>query len=277
MIINKYQSEHNKKTILENNVFKSQYNSNGKENDLDKDSNYQTTASATLSKNEWPLIKKLNTLRSLNTAEVDMLIKLHDKKIVIGAHTTFLNQETFHNKCFIVNSGWAFSFKDHYNGERKVINYYLPGDIVSPFALVNTQKKYSVASITNMQVSVFDPEYLVGLYTVQPKLVLLYMDILSREDDMLIEQMTCMGWLTAYQRTVYLLLSLYKRLNLVGLVRDNTFYAPFTQQLLADTLNMSIVHMNRTLKKLRDNHLIKIESNNIKLLDTDRLKQITEY
>ncbi|GJL73607.1 MAG: hypothetical protein NMNS01_28060 [Nitrosomonas sp.] len=160
------------------------------------------------------------------------------------------------------------------NGERQIINYILPGDIISPLALVSPKKKYSIASITDLHVSVLKPEYLMDLYTVRPNLFSLYIEILDWENAMLIEQMTCIGWLTAYQRTVYLLLNLYERLKLVGCVKNDTFYAPLTQQLLADTLSLSIVHVNRTIKRLRDDNLIKMESNEIELLDIPSLKQI---
>lgn len=267
MLLGKCQSGYNKTILSENYKGKSTYR-------LNKEDDFNDALSTTPSKNEWPLIKKISALQSLKTDEVDVLLKLHEKKIVIDAKKIFLHQNTINKKCFIVNSGWAYRFKDHMNGERQIINYILPGDIISPLALVNPQKKYSVASITNLHVSELKPEYLMDLYTARPNLFALYIEILDWENAMLIEQMTCIGWLTAYQRTVYLLLNLYERLKLVGCVKNNTFYALLTQQLLADTLSLSIVHVNRTIKRLRDDNLIKIESNEIELLDIPVLKQI---
>ena len=267
MLLKKCQPEYNKTIISENYREKTTYS-------LNKENNFDHAFSTTNSKNEWPLIKKISALQSLSTDEVDVVSKLHEKKLVIDAKKVFLHQDTINKKCFIVNNGWAYRFKDHMNGERQIINYILPGDIISPLALVNPKKKYSIASITDLHVSVLKPEYLIDLYTARPNLFSLYIEILDWENAMLIEQMTCIGWLTAYQRTVYLLLNLYERLKLVGCVKNNTFYAPLTQQLLADTLSLSIVHVNRTIKRLRDDNLVKIESNEIELLDIPRLKQI---
>jgi CRP-like cAMP-binding protein len=267
MLLKKCQPEYNKTTISENYSGKTTYS-------LNKEDNLNDALSTTNSKNEWPLLKKISALQSLSTDEIDVLLKLHEKKIVIDAKKIFLHQNSINRQCFIVNSGWAYRYKDHMNGERQIINYILPGDIISPLSLVNPKKKYSIASITNLHVSVLKPEYLMDLYTAQPKLFSLYIEILDWENAMLIEQMTCIGWLTAYQRTVYLLLNLYERLKLVGCVENHTFYAPLTQQLLADTLSLSIVHVNRTIKRLRDDNLIKMESNEIELLDIPSLKQI---
>ena len=267
MLLRKCQSGYHETILSEYYSGKSTYR-------LNKENNFNDALTTTSSKNEWPLIKKISALQSLSTDEIDVLSKLHEKKVVIDAKKIFLHQNTINKQCFIVNSGWAYRFKDHMNGERQIINYILPGDIISPLALVNPKKKYSIAAITNLHVSVLKPEYLIDLYTARPNLFSLYIEILDWENAMLIEQMTCIGWLTAYQRTVYLLLNLYERLKLVGCAKNNTFYAPLTQQLLADTLSLSIVHVNRTIKRLRNDNLIKIESNEIELLDIPRLKQI---
>ena len=37
-----------------------------------------------------------------------------------------------------------------------------------------------------------------------------------------------------------------------GLVNDNSYEFPVTQEILADTLGLSVVHVNRTLRSLRE-------------------------
>ncbi len=270
MLYEEPQLQRNKSVISVYNESKSKYK-------FDKEDDFYNSLTAVLSKNEYPLIKKFITQQTLSKEEIDVLMKLQEDKMIIDAHEIFLHQETIHKKSFIVNSGWAMRFKDHSNGERQIINYYLPGDIINPFAFINnTRNKHSVVSMTNLHVSVLKPEHMIDLYNVRQNFFLLYMRMLSWEDASLIEQMTCLGWLTAYQRTAYLFLNLYERLKLVDEVKDDTFFAPLTQQLLADTLSLSLVHMNRTIKKLRDDNLIRIKLNEIKMLDTCRLKKIIE-
>ncbi|GJL73686.1 MAG: Crp/Fnr family transcriptional regulator [Nitrosomonas sp.] len=226
---------------------------------------------------EWPLIKKFNLLQSLSHDEIDVLMKLHEQEIIIDANKTFIYQKSVRRKCFIVNSGWACRFLNHSNGARQIIEYYLPGDIISPFALVMPKANYSVSSISCLHVSVFKPDALIDLCTAQPKLALRYLAMLGWQDAMFVDLATGIGWRTAYQRTAYFLLNLFERLKLVEKTVGNTFFAPLTQQMLADTLGLSIVHMNRTIKKLREDELIKIESNLVKLLDLVRLIQVAEY
>ncbi len=101
--------------------------------------------------------------------------------------------------------------------------------------------------------------------------------MLAWEDTQLAEHICCLGRYTAYQRTAHFLLELFQRLKIVEQTEEDTFISPLTQQMMVDSLGMSVVHMNRTLKKLCDNNCIRMESNKISFLDIGRLKQIAEY
>ena len=94
---------------------------------------------------------------------------------------------------------------------------------------------------------------------------------------MVAEQVVRVGRRSAYKRTAHLLLELFHRLKIIGETENKTFSMPVSQQLLADTLGLSFVHMNRTLKKLRTDNLISMDSKEIRLLDIDKLKQLAEY
>ncbi len=228
--------------------------------------------------NRSPLIQKFSRAHQLNNNEINALNKMHEKTTVFDANKIILNEGDHHKKCMVILNGWAYRFSTLSVGARQVINYYLPGDIISPFALVQPQVNYSVASLTSLDVCVFKPDYLLQMFSSEPKLGLIYGQMLGREDSMSAEQIVRLGVRSAYERTAHVLLELYHRLKLVGLTSgDNTYLFPLTQELLADTLGMSFVHMNRTLRKLRDNNLIDINSNEMTLLNIDELITIAEY
>jgi len=54
----------------------------------------------------------------------------------------------------------------------------------------------------------------------------------------------------------YYILHLYMRADDVGLVTEGKVRFPFTQEHLADALGLSLVHTNKTLKRLTDRGLI---------------------
>lgn len=225
---------------------------------------------------EWPLIKKFNFFRPLSHEEVNILKRLHEQEISIDANKVMLYQGNTSQQCFIVNQGWAYRYYDLSNGDRQIINFYLPGDMISPFALVKPKVNYSIASISPLHLSVFEPNYLISLLA-HDKLGLLYMKMLNGEDTLSMEQIVRLGSRTAYQRTAHLLLEFFDRLKIVGQTENSSFNLPLTQQLLAETLGLSLVHMNRTINKLQLHKLIRIQSKKVCILNIVRLKQIAEY
>lgn len=230
-----------------------------------------------LSEINWPLIKKLNFSQQLDHKEVVGLRKLHEQTFFIKKHQDFLSQKNLYNQFIIINQGWACRYSILSNGNRQIINFYLPGDIINPYTIAVTKENHTIYSITSLYISTFNQETLHQLLSLSPKLDSLYKQMICTEEAMLAEHVVRVGRRSAYQRTIHLLLELYQRLNIIGHTHQRTFYMPLTQELLADMLGMSIVHMNRTLHKLRDEELIEIQTNKISLLNLPKLEQLAEY
>ena len=70
---------------------------------------------------------------------------------------------------------------------------------------------------------------------------------------------------------------LYQRATSVGLIEDKALLIPISQQHVADTLGLSIVHTNKTLRKLADRKLIRWHDRACEVLDPDGLMKIAEW
>lgn len=235
------------------------------------------TGSRTVNSGDWPLIKKFHHVQPLSHQEIDVLVKMHERITAIPSKEIILNPGDEHRRCYIVTQGWAYRYAKLDDGSRQVINYYLPGDIISPFALFMPKANYSVASITPMRVSVFQPDSLISAFASHPKLGLLYGWMLGRDDMLIAEQVVRIGRRSAYKRTAHLLLEFFHRMQVVGLNDGNSFETPLTQDLLADTLGLSHVHMNRTLRKLQKDEVISGRLGRLTLHDVDSLIAMTGY
>jgi len=73
----------------------------------------------------------------------------------------------------------------------------------------------------------------------------------SREEGYVDENLTSVGRRTAAERAAALIITLFKRAKALGLVSENRFQFPLTQQHIADALGLSLVHTNKTLARLR--------------------------
>ncbi len=82
------------------------------------------------------------------------------------------------------------------------------------------------------------------------------------------------GRRTAIERIAFLLLHLFMRAEQVRLTKGNTLALPLTQQHMADTLGMSLVHLNKTLKRVVGTKTVRWKPKSLEILDREALARI---
>jgi len=151
---------------------------------------------------------------------------------------------------FTVLHGWAFRYKMLDDGRRQILNYALPADLLGLQGSLMNEMEHSVEALTDVRLCVFPREKLWDLYSKFPSLAFDITWLAAREEQLIDEHLLTLGQRSALERAAYVLLLLFVRAQEVGLTSGNTIQFPFTQQHLADTLGMSLVHTNKTLKRL---------------------------
>jgi CRP-like cAMP-binding protein len=86
-----------------------------------------------------------------------------------------------------------------------------------------------------------------------------------------------LGRRDAIQRVAHLLCEVWTRLRAIGRAQDDTCQFPVTQSQLADAMGFSLVHVNRTLKQLREAGLLMFRENEVRVLDWERLRLVAGF
>ena len=73
------------------------------------------------------------------------------------------------------------------------------------------------------------------------------------------------------------LLTSSSRLEAVGLADHSTFIMPLTQGRIADVVGLSVPHINRMLRRLRDDGLIEMKGQRMQILDRDALSALADF
>ena len=86
--------------------------------------------------------------------------------------------------------------------------------------------------------------------------------------------LTAISRLDARERIGLFLLDIYDRLRRRELISRPTFNLPLTQEQIADHLGMTMVHVNRTLRRLREERLLMVANQVVIITDIDRLRAV---
>ncbi len=67
------------------------------------------------------------------------------------------------------------------------------------------------------------------------------------------------------------------RLEQAGIAEHLCYEMPMAQERLADALGLTLVHVNRTLKALESEGLIKRSKRNVSFSDWERMRQVEDF
>jgi CRP-like cAMP-binding protein len=179
------------------------------------------------------------------------------------------------DKQFVVVSGWGCESRILPDGRRQIFSFVLPGDVVDLTRCSHVGRR-SFTSLTRMEL--IDTAVLLAAEPGHSEaLTEALSTYVTRMEDRLFDHMVRIGRLTAKERVLNLLLELYDRLQAVGMVKDDSFRLPLTQEVFADALGLSIVHINRTLQQLRRAGRITLKAGMVTLHDRAKLSSYAFY
>jgi CRP-like cAMP-binding protein len=222
-------------------------------------------------------LREQKGLRDFSEAELSFVRTLKTDEIRVPAGTTFLHQGQRSEQLYTVLEGWAFRYKMLADGRRQILNFALPADLVGLQGSLMTEMEHSVEALTDISLCVFPREKVWALYSNVPSLAFDLTWIAARSEKLGDEHLLSVGQRTALERTAFILLTLYVRAEEVGLAKGNTVQFPFTQQHLADTLGMSLVHTNKTLKRLTRRGLVQWDHGWCMVPDIAALAELAKF
>lgn len=178
---------------------------------------------------------------------------------------------------YTVISGWGFRYKTLEDGRRQILNYVMPGDFLGLQGSLLAEMQHSIESLSDMHLCVFERDRLVDLYRKFPALAYDITWLAAQEEQMLDEHLLSVGRRSALERCAYLLAHLRERARSVGLFGKKPLIAPLTQQHVADTLGLSLVHTNKTLRRLQKLGAIGWRESGFTITDLEKLCEIAGW
>lgn len=223
------------------------------------------------------LAKKLNTFVRLSERELGCLAELQSAPVRVKRGKELVHEGQTGHMAYILQAGWACSFKLLPDGGRQIITFPLPGDCVGLRSVLLRTSDHSFSALTDAVVSGVTASRMMHIFNEFPRLGAAILWAASRDEAMVVEHLVSIGRRSAIERTAHFFLELCERLRLVGLATHKEFICPLNQYVLADALGLSAIHVNRVLRQLRERKLLTLKGRKVIIQDMTGLKALAGY
>jgi CRP-like cAMP-binding protein len=174
-------------------------------------------------------------------------------------------------------SGIVCRYKDLADGQRQIMELHIAGDFVDLHGFLLKRLDHNIGTMTAVRIALVPHDALRGITETHPHLgrMLWFSTLLDAAIHR--EKILSIGRRSAVARIAHILCELMVRLRLVGLADETGYALPLTQADLADVTGLTSVHVNRMLKKLRDEKLLTFRGGRVAIDDWEGLQRLAEF
>jgi CRP-like cAMP-binding protein len=222
-------------------------------------------------------IDKLSSFGALDSDDIARLTAATSKPDRYSQRQDLIREGDRPGHVFVIVEGWACRYKILPSGTRQILAFLMPGDCCDLHVGLLEEMDHCIQAITPALVATISRDEMDAMMSQHPKIAqALYIAQLVDEGTMR-AWITSMGRRSSIERVAHLMCELYLRARNIGLATEAEFALPLSQALLADSLGMTAVHLNRVLKELRVSGAMTLQRGSLLISNAAKLVQIAGF
>ncbi len=200
-----------------------------------------------------------------------------------GQYKLSANREVFrecHHSDFLytVYLGWIAIYKTLKNGKRQILKIALPGDIIGYQAHNDAAMNYSGISLTDTILCAFTRHDMPELFRKNKNITQRLTELNSRDMNLCQNRLLTIGQHSAIEKIAHFCAELFYRIKTIYHEPNiNHINFPLSQEDIGDATGLTKIHVNRTLRELRERGLLEISSRTLKVNDIDKLCELGSF
>ncbi len=190
-------------------------------------------------------------------------------------------EKTRPTHAYTLFSGWAVLYKTLDNGKRQILRIALPGDLLGFQVGSDGLSTHSAESITATTLCAFPSEKIAAMLSEQPEIASRLVELSARDMAICQQHLVCASKRDAREKIAYLFMETLYRVRRQAPgdynAEDNSIFFPVTQEDLGDTVGLTNVHVNRTVRQLTAEGILKCQHRRLTVLDEEKLGDIAQF
>lgn len=224
-----------------------------------------------------PLVTRLNLHSGLGADEQQALRDLPSRLIHVGVHTDFVQRGEVTDEASFIVDGLVGRYDQTRKGDRQVTAVYLAGDLPDLHSVVVPESYSALHTFAASTLIRIPHAALLEIAAKHPAIAQAFWRECVLDVAKVSKWVVSVARKDALSRLAHLMCEMACRST--GSISPGTadFGFPVTQADLGDMLNVSPVHIRRTLKSMRLANLVSLTGGRVQILDWKKLTRIADF
>lgn len=213
----------------------------------------------------------------LGETEIQAVLGLDHQVVEYAAGRYLVREGQRHPLCHVLLEGFANRHKIVAGGARQIVGIHLPGDILELQGPMLGVSGENVQATTGLKAAAIALDSISQAMSRYPALANALLKEALISSAISSEWIANVGRRDSRTRTAHILCELSVRQKAAGLASNGQFEMPMTQEQLGDALGLTPVHVNRTLKILVEDGLIRRNRRRVTIADWQALMRAGDF
>lgn len=219
----------------------------------------------------------LKRLEGVSDDDRDVLAALIGETRAVSAGRVLVEEGSCPQVSMLLLGGFVGRVSILTEGGRQISGLNVPGDFVDLHSLLLKKIDHSLVALTDAVIATISHVSLKLLCEARPRLMRALWGETVVDGAINREWLLALGRMSATERLAHLFCELYVRLEAVGLAADYRFDLRLTQSDAADMVGITPVHVNRSLKTLREQSLLEWRGGSAIIHDWSKLARLAQF
>ena len=213
----------------------------------------------------------------LSAVEIEALEDACNGVVSFAAGQQIVKHDHRTERSMLLIEGLVCRAMDSVDGDRQIVALHVPGDFVDLHGYPMHRLEHNVEALTDCSFACFPRTALDQLIAQHAHLGRMLWFSTLLDSAMHREWIFRLGRLDAVGRAAHLFAETARRMEMVGLCDGLTYALPVHQSVIASICGITTVHVNRVLRKLREEEVVLFSGGVVRILDLAKLHRLAEF
>lgn len=225
----------------------------------------------------WAIVSALDRFHELAGADRAAINALPLRTDTIAANQLLVREGERPESCCMLLEGYACRYKTTSGGQRQIVSFHIPGDLLDAQHLELDRADHNVQTITPAKVAWVSKRDIEELLDEHPAIRKAIMRSVFVDASIFREWVLNVGRREAIARVAHLLCEFAARREAAELGTPDHFKLPMSQEEIGDATGLTPVHVNRMLQTLGAQGIIRRNRREVWIVDWDGLRKTADF